>query len=158
MSSDGENHIKIVKDYFINEIWNERKLETADRIFTDEFVTESISLEPSNWVSMHGTGPNSMKHHVNWWLQIIPDAKMRVIDIAATGNKVITNWELLGTVQGKVFGVDRTNQPVRILGCTVSIFDGDKIKLNKTLFDVLGFLQQIKVLPATTQILILKKE
>ena len=29
-----------------------------------------------------------MKHHIKWWLEIIPDAKMKVIDIAATGNEV----------------------------------------------------------------------
>lgn len=156
MSEKIDKHIKIVNDYFFNEIWNEKKLSAADRIFTDEFITESIALESSNWVSMHGTGPNSMKHHVNWWLQIIPDAKMQVIDIAATDDKVITNWELRGTIQGEIFGINPKNQEVTILGCTISIFEGDKIKLNKTLFDVLGFFQQINILPPTTEIL--KKE
>ena len=153
MSNNTDQHIKIVREHFFDEIWNERKLDIADRIFTNEFITEAISLEPSNWVAMHGTGPNSMKHHVNWWLQIIPDAKMKVIDIAATDNKVIANWELRGTVQGEIFGFHPNNKKVTILGCTISLFEGDKIKLNKTLFDVLGFFQQIDVLPGTVEIL-----
>ena len=153
MSNKTERQIEIVQDYFFGKLWNEKNLSVADTIFADEFVTESIGLEPSNWVSMHGVGPNSMKHHVSWWLEIIPDAKMRVIDITATGNKVITNWELRGTVRGKIFGIEPTNRRVAIQGCTVSIFQEDKIALNKTLFDVLGFFQQINVLPETAEIL-----
>jgi len=153
MSNEADNHIIIVNDYFFNEIWNEKNLAIADSIFTDEFVTESIAFEPGNWVSMHGKGPDSMKHHINWWLQIIPDAKMQVIDIAATGNKVITHWELRGTMQGEFFGISPRSQKVTIPGCTVSIFEGDKIRLNKTLFDALGFFQQMDILPPTKEIL-----
>jgi SnoaL-like polyketide cyclase len=153
MTNKTDTNIKIINDHFINELWNERNLAAADSIFTNDFITESIALEPSNWVSIHGTGPSSMKHHVNWWLKIIPDAKMEVIDIAGTGNKVITNWELRGTMQGKIFGVSPTNQEVIIFGCTISIFQGDQIRLNKTLFDRLGFFQQINILPPSKEIL-----
>jgi hypothetical protein len=156
MTIDLETHIKIVRDRFFYELWNEKNLATAENIFTDDFITESIGLESSNWSSTHGTGPGSMKHHIEWWLQIIPDAKMQVIDIAATGNSVITNWELRGTMQGEIFGVRPTNQHVHIFGCTVSIFKGDKIYLNKTMFDRLGFFQQINILPPMETIL--KKE
>ena len=153
MTDDVEMHIKTVRDSFFNEIWNEKIFATAKKIFTDDFITESIGLEPSNWASTHGTGPGSMKHHIEWWLQIIPDAKMQVIDIAATGNNVITNWELRGTMRGEIFGVSPTNKEVHIFGCTVSIFKDDKIWLNKTMFDRLGFFQQIEVLPSTEAIL-----
>ena len=153
MTSKADNHIKIISDHFISELWNEKNLGAADSIFTDDFITESIPPEPGNWVSTHGTGSNSMKHHIIWWWKIIPDAKMQIIDIAATGNKVITNWELRGTMRGEIFGVSPTNQEVAILGCTISIFRGDKIRLNKTLFDRLGFFQQINVLPSLKEIL-----
>jgi predicted ester cyclase len=153
MTNETDSHIKIIEDRFIKKLWNENNLATAENIFTDDFITESIAPEPSNWVSMHGTGPGSMKHHIKWWREIIPDAKMQVIDIAATGNKVITNWELRGKMNGKIFGISPTNQEVLIVGCTVSIFQGDKISLNKTLFDKLGFFQQINVLPSTKEIL-----
>ena len=153
MANDTDYHIKIIKDRFFRELWNEQNFAIADNLFTDDFITESIAPEPSNWVSIHGTGPDSMKHHIKWWLEIIPDTKMEVIDIAATGYKVITNWELRGIMKGEIFGAKPTDQAVHILGCTVSIFQGDKISLNKTLFDRLGFLQQINVLPPTEKIL-----
>jgi len=156
MISDTGTHINIIRDCFFNELWNEKKLQVADNIFTDDFITESIGLESSGWASIHGIGPTSMKHHIMWWLDIIPDAKMKVIDITATGDTVITNWELRGTMRGTIFGINPTNQQVHIFGCTVSYFQGDKINLNKTLFDKLGFFQQISILPSTESIL--KKE
>ncbi|MFI5152450.1 MAG: ester cyclase [Chitinophagales bacterium] len=147
-----ENHINTVKEKFFLELWNERNFVSADDIFTNDFITESIALESSNWTSIHGKGPESMKHHVKWWLDIIPDAKMKVLDIAASNDKVISSWELRGTMKKAVFGINPTNREIIIFGCTVSIFQGDKISLNKTLFDRLGFLQQIDLLPASSEL------
>jgi hypothetical protein len=140
------NRIGIVRDKFFSELWNQRNFASADSIFTDDFITEAIALEPSNWASIHGKGPESMKHHIQ------PDAKMSVIDIAASGDKVISNWELRGTMEKAVFGVQPTHREIIIFGCTVSVFLGDKISLNKTLFDRLGFFQQINVLPPSSEL------
>jgi hypothetical protein len=147
-----ENRITTIRDKFFLGLWNERNFASADDMFTGDFITEAIALESSNWISIHGKGPESMKHHVQWWLDIIPDARMTVLDIAASGDKVISNWELRGTMKKTVFGKKPTNGEIIILGCTVSIFRGDKISLNKTLFDRLGFLQQINALPASSEL------
>jgi SnoaL-like polyketide cyclase len=152
MPDQTENHITTVRDKFFFGLWNERNFASAGEIFTSDFITESISLESANWVSIHGKGPESMKHHIQWWLEILPDAKMSVIDIAASEDVVISNWELRGTMKKAVFGVNPTNREIIILGCTVSVFKGDKISLNKTLFDRLGFLQQMHVLPASGEL------
>jgi hypothetical protein len=149
---ESENRITIVREKFFSELWNQRNFAAADYIFTDDFITEAISLEPSNWASIHGKGPESMKHHIQWWLDIIPDAKMSVIDIAASGDKVISNWELRGTMEKAVFGVQPTHREMIIFGCTVFVFLEDKISLNKTLFDRLGFFQQINVLPPSGEL------
>jgi hypothetical protein len=152
MVNSSEDRISIIRDTFFQELWNQRNFACADHIFTDDFITESIALEPSNWSSIHGTGPESMKQHIRWWLDILPDAKMSVADIACNANEVISNWELRGTMQKAAFGVVPTNKGLIIYGCTVSLFREDRICLNKTLFDRLGFLQQIKVLPPSGEL------
>ena len=152
MPNEIENRICTVRDKFFSELWNQRNFASANGIFTDDFITESIALEPGNWASIHGKGPESMKHHIRWWLEIIPDAKMKVIDITASEDKVISNWELMGTMKKAVFGIKPTDRQVIIYGCTVSVFQGDKISLNKTLFDRLGFLQQLKALPSSSEL------
>jgi SnoaL-like polyketide cyclase len=152
MSHQIEYCLSIVQNKFFSELWNERNFAVADDIFTGDFITESISLESSNWASIHGRGPESMKHHIQWWLDTIPDAKMKIIDITASEEKVISSWELRGTMKKAVFGIEPTHREIIIFGCTVSIFLGDKITLNKTLFDRLGFLQQLNVLPASSEL------
>jgi hypothetical protein len=77
---------------------------------------------------------------------------MSVIDIAASGDKVISNWELRGTMEKAVFGVQPTHREIIIFGCTVFVFLEDKISLNKTLFDRLGFFQQIDLLPPSSEL------
>jgi hypothetical protein len=147
-----ESRIDRVKTKFFLELWNERNFASAYEIFTNDFTTESISLEPSNWSSIHGQGPESMIHHIRWWLEIIPDAAMNVIDIISSKDIVISNWELRGTMKKAVFGFPPTNREIVIFGCTVSIFREEKICLNKTLFDRLGFLQQINALPGSSEL------
>jgi hypothetical protein len=43
---------------FLDELWNERKFEVADEIFSEDFVTYSISNDPPVW---EGKGPDSMR-------------------------------------------------------------------------------------------------
>jgi hypothetical protein len=152
MANSWEDCVSTVRDKFFAELWNQRNFACAGHIFTDDFITESIAMEPGNWASIHGYGPESMQHHVRWWLDILPDAKMNVLDIAAAENKVISNWELRGTMKKAAFGVEPTNDAIIIYGCTVSFFRGEKICLNRTLFDRLGFLQQINVLPPSSDL------
>ena len=144
--------IEIVKQFF-EEIWNDRKFHIADDIFTNDFITGSIGLDPANWEANHGNGPESMKHHIKWWLQIIPDAKMTINHMAGSNNEVITIWELNGTMKEALFGIQATNKSLRISGATISLFEGEKIKLNKTQVDLLGLFQQIGLLPRTTELL-----
>ena len=135
--------IKIIKEQFAQALWNEQNFEVAHQIFTDNFITESINYNPTTWEEAHGKGPESMIHHIKGWLEIIPDAAMKIIEANENDDSVIETWELTGTMKGPMMGVEPTNQKLTISGSTVSIFEGNKIKINKTLVDVYGLLHQI---------------
>jgi len=141
-----------VESKFFNQIWNQRKLDLANEIFCEDFVTESIGFNESNWVQLHGKGPESMKHHIRSWLDSIPDLFFSIIDIVATGNTVICNWQSEGKVNKAMFGTEPIGQKIQIAGITVSYFKGDRIVMNKTLIDTLGLFQQIGLLPSTTEL------
>jgi predicted ester cyclase len=93
-----------------------------------------------------------MKHHIRWWLESIPDLFFRIIDIAATGNTVICNWQAEGKVMKAMFGTELTGQKIQIAGTTVSYFKGNRIAMNKTLVDTLGLFQQIGLLAPTAEL------
>ncbi|MFY0629374.1 MAG: ester cyclase [Flavobacteriaceae bacterium] len=135
--------IRVIKEQFAKALWNDKNFEVAYQIFADEFVTESINYNPTTWEDLHGKGPESMIHHIKGWLEVIPDATMKIIEANENENSVIETWELSGTMKGSMMGIEPTNQQITIVGSTVSIFEGDKIKMNKTLVDVYGLLHQI---------------
>lgn len=137
------NKIAIVQDLFFQKLWNDRKMEVASEIFTEDFWTESEAHQPSDWVIAHGKGPASMIHHIEWWLKILPDATMNLVEAVEDEDKVIYSWILEGTMKGNLLGQEPNNQRLKILGNTVSYFEGNKIKKNKTLLDKYGLMQQI---------------
>lgn len=137
---------EIVEQKFIQELWNEKNFETASEIFLNDFHTQSMSFEPSNWIEMHGLGAESMIHHIKWWLGIIPDAKMLINSIAENGDTVLITWKLVGTMKGEILKQLPNNKLLEIPGCTEILFEGKKIKMNKTLLDKYGLMKQIGAL------------
>jgi steroid delta-isomerase-like uncharacterized protein len=136
---------------FIDELWNDRQLDIADELFTDSFVTHTISHQPVLW---EGQGPESMKHHIqNHWLTPVPDIHFTAHDIVADANQVAMHWSASGTQQGALFGIPPTGKVFRMLGMTISKIENGKITQNLTLLDTLGLLQQLHVLPDTGTIL-----
>jgi hypothetical protein len=149
-----ERNIKTVKDTFIGELWNNRDFPAADMIFDRDFLTKSVGYDAeSHWEAMHGKGPASMVHHIEWWLDIIPDVQFTVTHISGSGNEVIFTWEMKGTMSGELMGIPPTGGPVIIHGSTISLFKGDKIQMNMTSIDRYGLLQQTGVVPSIPELL-----
>ncbi len=144
------NYIAIIESKFVYELWNRKNLAMTEELFTDDFVTEPIPFEQNAW---HGQGPQSMRHHVQQWCHVMPDIKMQLKAIGSYDNSVLYHWEFRGTMTGPFFGIPPINKEVVALGFTISYFEGEKIKLNKTLWDKLHFMQQLNVLPALADII-----
>lgn len=135
---------KAIARRFINELWNERKYEVADDIFSEDFVTETISNNPVPW---EGKGPESMKHHIQHWLMSVPDMQFHVDNLIADEKQVVIHWNATGTSEKPFMGIAATGKPIKLLGVTISRIERGKIAFNQTIIDTLGFLQQLEVLP-----------
>ncbi|MEO0897162.1 MAG: ester cyclase [Bacteroidota bacterium] len=138
--------MEIVRQKFFQSLWNEHEFDIAHEIFTDDFYTESMSFENSNWIDMHGKGAESMIHHIRWWLEIIPDAKMHITGIAESDTMVVVTWQLVGTMKGKLLDYLPNHKLLEISGCSQIYFKGDRIKMNRTLLDKYGLFVQIGAL------------
>lgn len=129
---------------FMDEIWNQQKFEVADEIFSEDFITETISNNPVPW---EGKGPESMKHHIEHWLVSVPDMRFHVDNLIADENHVVIHWNATGINEKPFMGIPATGKPIKLLGVTISRVENGKITLNQTMLDTLGFLQQLEVLP-----------
>ncbi|MGB8698883.1 MAG: ester cyclase [Thermosynechococcaceae cyanobacterium] len=132
-----------IVEKFVERLWNQRQFELADELFPDDFVAEPIAYQPF-W---QGTGPESMKHHIQEWLAGVPDLKMHTIAMIAQDNHVWSRWEIVGTHRGILYGLPPTDKRIRALGITLFEIENNQIRTLRTLFDGLGLMQQLDVLP-----------
>jgi steroid delta-isomerase-like uncharacterized protein len=134
---------KEIVEKFVEKLWNQRQLELADNLFSANFVAEPIAHQPI-W---QGTGPESMKHHIQEWLEGLPDLQMNTIALMEQNNQIWSRWEMTGTHHGVLYGIPPTGQPIKALGVTLFEIEDNKIRALKTIFDGLGLMQQLGVFP-----------
>lgn len=134
---------RLVIEQFVEQLWNQRQLNLADELFPDDFVARPFAHQPM-W---DGVGPDSMKHHIQEWLAGVPDLYMNAINVMVQGNQSFVQWEMTGTHTGVLYGVPPTGKSIRALGITFFEIENGKIRELQTLFDALGFMQQLDVLP-----------
>jgi steroid delta-isomerase-like uncharacterized protein len=132
-----------IVETFVELLWNQRQLALADELFPADFVAEPIAHQPL-W---QGTGPESMKHHIQEWLEGLPDLHMHTVSMMVQDNQVWSRWEMTGTHNGILYGIPPTGKPIKALGITLFEIEDGKIRSLKTLFDGLGLMQQLEVLP-----------
>jgi steroid delta-isomerase-like uncharacterized protein len=132
-----------IVETFVEQLWNQRQLALADDLFPSDFVAEPIAYQ-SLW---QGTGSESMKHHIQEWLKGLPDLQMNTIAMMVQDDRVWSRWEMTGTHDGVLYGIPPTGKPIRALGVTLFEIENNKIRSLETIFDGLGLMQQMGVLP-----------
>jgi steroid delta-isomerase-like uncharacterized protein len=142
------NSHKIVQ-IFVESLWNQRQLALVDELFSADFVAEPIAHQ-SSW---RGKGPESMKHHILEWLEGLPDLHINILAMTAQDNCVWTRWEMIGMNYGVLYGIPPTGKLVKALGVSLFEIEDSKIRSLQTIFDGLGLMQQLEILPDTATLI-----
>lgn len=136
---------------FIDELWNGRRLEIADKLFAAECITHQLwSVQPNTTAPR---SPEHMREHVAGWLAAFPDLQVTIEHMLAEGDFVFTSTVLEGTHLGAWAGVPPTGKHVSIRSMVVHRIVDGKICEDWVLAESLGFLQQLGVAPATADML-----
>lgn len=77
-----------------------------------------------------------------------PDLRCSVDDIISEGTRCVCRWRMTGTHQGTFLGFAPTGKRVTFQGITEMRFLGDRLAEQWTLYDCLGLLHQLEVLPS----------
>ena len=89
---------KHIINRFVEELWNARKLEVADEIFSEECVTHQLRSgvldEPAR------RGPQAMKEHVSGWIMSFPDLRFTVEQTIAEEDRIVSQLVMEGTHEG----------------------------------------------------------
>ena len=142
---------KVIVRRFVEELWNERKLELADIIFDEDCHTHQ--LQSGSPTIATPRGPAAVKTHVTDWLSGFPDLKFTVEQMFADEDRVLSQLAMDGTQTGQWLGIPPTGKRVNVKMITIHRIRSRKIIEDWVLVESLGLLQQFGALPPTIQIL-----
>ena len=123
----------------IERLWNDRDTSVIDELYTEDFV---------------GHDPQSPREgraeFREWYDGVItgsPDFRIEIDEIIATGDMTAARWRASGTHTGEWAGIPATNRSWSVDGLSMSRYEGDKIAETWQIGDMLGFMQQIGLVP-----------
>jgi steroid delta-isomerase-like uncharacterized protein len=125
---------------FYEQMNNERKNELAPELFTATHVMHDPQIPPSE-------GPQGMADTVAVYQQSV-DGHWGIEDIFSTDDKVVVRWTGTGTHVGEVNGIPPTGKKISVDAISIHRMEGAKIAETWEVWDTLGFLQQLGVVPA----------
>ena len=135
---------------FVEELWNERRLDVADAIFAKECVTHQLrSGLPADTVPR---GPQAIKEHIAHWITSFPDLRFSIEQMLCEGNRVATQLLMEGTHQAAWLGIPATGKKMQIRMFTVHRVLQGKIVEDWVLVESLGVFQQLGVVPNTADL------
>jgi steroid delta-isomerase-like uncharacterized protein len=141
---------KQVIDGFVEELWNERRLEVADAIFAKDCVTHQ--LRSGGPVDAVPRGPQAIKEHVAGWIASFPDLRFSIEEMLSEGDRVVMQLLMEGTHQGAWLGIPASGKKMQIRMFTVHRVVEGKIVQDWVLVESLGVFQQLGVVPSTADL------
>jgi steroid delta-isomerase-like uncharacterized protein len=120
-------------------------LDIVDEIYSPDYVLH----DPSQPEPVRGV--QGVREFVSSVLSAFPDAQYTIESLIAEGDKVVQHISTQGTHQGEFQGVPATGKPVMVWVMVISRIADNKVVEEWQLFDALGMLQQMGVIPQSDQ-------
>lgn len=125
---------------FYEQMNNERKNELADELFTADHVMHDPQVPA-------GVGPQGMADVVAVYQEGV-DGHWGIEEIFSTDDRVVVRWTGSGTHVGTVNGIPPTGRKISVDAITIHRMADHKIAETWEVWDTLGFLQQLGVVPS----------
>lgn len=124
---------------FYEQLCNERKLDLADELFTADHRLHDPQVPAPD-------GPQGYAAAVAAYQQGV-DGHWGIEDLFSAGDKVVVRWTGTGTHVGDMNGIPPTGRSIRVDAISVHRMAGGRIAETWEVWDTLGFLQQLGVVP-----------
>jgi steroid delta-isomerase-like uncharacterized protein len=144
-----ESNIAIVQR-FVEELWNNRKLDVADEIFASDSITHQLgSGEP---VTSAPRDPETLKQHVRDWVSAFPDLQFTIEQTVPSEDRVASHITMRGTHNGAWMGISPSGKQISIEMIVIHRIESRKIVEDWVLVDSLGFFQQLGIVGSREEI------
>jgi steroid delta-isomerase-like uncharacterized protein len=81
-------------------------------------------------------------------LAAFPDMHVRIEDVFAEGDKLVTRWFAHGTHNGDMMGIPPTGKQISVGGIAIDRFENGQSVEHWEIFDQAGLMQQLGVIPS----------
>ena len=125
---------------FYEEMNNDRKLELAPDLFTADHKMHDPQVPTAD-------GPDGMAATVKVYQEGV-QGHWQIEEMFSTGDKVVARWTGSGTHVAEVNGIPATGKKIRVDAIAIHRMSDGKIAETWEVWDTLGFLQQLGVVPA----------
>jgi steroid delta-isomerase-like uncharacterized protein len=139
---------KALHRYLFEEVWNQKKLEVADEIYSDDYIYHPLFPNP-----MGDMDKEARKQFIAAYLNAFPDLHFTIEDQIASGDLVVTRWSATGTQKEELMGIppQENPKPGTTTGIDIVRIVNGKIVEVWGSFDMLGMLEQMGVIPPTRE-------
>jgi len=142
MSTD-EN--KAIARRLLEEVWNKGNLKVLD-----EYVAPgAVNHDPNNPIA---PGPEGLKQIASLYRSALPDLRFNLEQELADGDYVVHRITATGTQKGDLPGIPATGKRTTVTGIIITRIKDGKVAEGWSIFDQLGLLQQLGVVPAPQQL------
>src|SRR5437879_6543592 len=125
---------------FYEQMCNERKNEIAPELFTAGHTMHDPQVPA-------GQGPAGMAEVVSVYQRGV-DGHWGIEEIFSTADRVVVRWTGSGTHVAEVNGIPPTGKKIKVDAITIHRMKDGKIAETWEVWDTLGFLQQLGVVPS----------
>jgi predicted ester cyclase len=149
-TKEKEDRNKLVVARFIEELWNQRKLELADELIAPNCVTHQLRSGKSPVGSPRT--PESVKRDAAAWFAGFSDLATRLEQLVAECDMVVSHCTMRGTHTGPWMGLGPTGKKVSIPIMTIHRLVDARIVEDWVLVGSLVLFQQLGLVPSTDDI------
>ncbi len=140
-----EQNKMLVRRYY-DEVFNQGKYDVMNEIHAPNYKFHLANNPPNLPDNREG-----LRQIIMAYRQGLPDLHFTIDDIIAEGDRVVCRWTVSGTQTGEMLGIPPTNKRATVTGTDVERVENGKLVEGWGVFDQLGLLQQLGVVPRMTQ-------
>jgi predicted ester cyclase len=130
----------------IYDIFNSHDLDKLDELFDPEYEDYSVGLPlPTPF------GLQELKGVLTTYATAFPDGKWTISGVINDGDKAAWHDHFTGTHQGELMGIPPTGRKVDATGLSIGEIRNGKAYRHWSVFDNLGLMQQLGVVPMPGQ-------
>lgn len=133
---------KAILRRFIEEVWNKGNLALVDQFLSADYTHHDTATPDL------GPGPENEKKRVDLYRTAFPDLQFTIEELLADGDMLTCRWTSVGTHRGPLSGIAPTGKKIKVSGITINRFARGKIAEGWVVWDALGLLQKLDVVPA----------